>query len=854
MADKFEQLTDNIIKELLRNAPSWISCRQLAKAILGDVDQSEIVASIVASRSDIFLFGKESFVKLKPEAAVRFHPQFQKSSTDNRPQVQAERAVREYISHLHPYQLKVVETDPGRRVLERYVYGLTVEISDDDIKLPDDTPVELVYGGGSRNPGHVVGASRDEMILYVALRYEVHPADLPAILEVNKSQPLLYIASRLAALNEIPPLWISVNAVTTGHSMGRENSRDLAGDLAAMSGQWVRLLWGPPGAGKTHCIAAFCAGLLKADASERILVVAPSNVAVDAAVLEIVSALEKDSSCDQLVSQRKVFRYGYPRLEAVLSKSELFGPTELSKLSEEIFDAYKTIKFLNEKRAPERDIAEAQAKLKQLQETRKQLEATYLSNANVVATTLSAAFTGTNPVADSGPWQTVVVDEASMVSGANILLLAALAQKRFLIVGDPRQLAPIFEWSHAYARPQNLINWLAMDPYEVAGLAKGSLWSKEVTTEDGRIARLLSQRRCHPRIWELSARLYPKVFSAVDESRLDSIAALPPLPGEPAVMLDLSAGRQANSEVADRDSAPTIAVDYESACRKVGRSWENPPTAMLALDVAREIRAINSNLSIAIICPYRGQVRLIRRWLHGESQADTRLKGVEVGTVHSFQGGEADVVIFDIVDGPPRPTMGALLRDETGMRLANVAMTRARGKLILIAHKKWMSGVDPVRSGLLWNAVFGGNAPKPCYVLPPSLARDGWTDGTHEGRKTESPIEEILLAELKRRENTFPKFILQYRIYDENSRIVSRADLAFEKERLAVFCDGAKYHLKRDQWRRDLRQRRELTRLGWQHLAFSGSEITSDVSRCVDEIRNILQKNGPWGENGDKSN
>jgi very-short-patch-repair endonuclease len=263
---------------------------------------------------------------------------------------------------------------------------------------------------------------------------------------------------------------------------------------------------------------------------------------------------------------------------------------------------------------------------------------------------------------------------------------------------------------------------------------------------------------------------------------------------------------------------------------------------MLALDVAREIRAINSDLSIAIICPYRGQVRLIRRWLHGESQADKRLKGVEVGTVHSFQGGEADVVIFDIVDGPPRPKMGVLLRDETGMRLANVAMTRARGKLILIAHKEWMKSVDPARSGLLWNALFGGNAPKPCYVLPPSWDRDEGVGGTHEGRKTESPIEEMLLGELKRRENTLPKFILQYRIYDENNRIISRADLAFEKERLAVFCDGAMYHLKKDQWRRDLRQRRELTRIGWQHLAFSGSEILADVRRCVDEIKKTLDR------------
>ena len=312
-----------------------------------------------------------------------------------------------------------------------------------------------------------------------------------------------------------------------------------------------------------------------------------------------------------------------------------------------------------------------------------------------------------------------------MVSGANLLLLAALAKKRFVIVGDPRQLAPIFEWPHTYARPQNLMNWLGMDPYEVAGLAKGALWNKDVEINDGRIARLLSQRRCHPRIWDLSARLYPKVLSVVDEKRLDSIAALPPLPGEPAVLLDLSAGRQPNTDVGEHDSAPTIAVDYESACRKVGRSWENPPTAMLALDVAREIRAINSDLSIAIICPYRGQVRLIRRWLHGESQADKRLKGVEVGTVHSFQGGEADVVIFDIVDGPPRPNMGVLLRDETGMRLANVAMTRARGKLILHCPQRMDEIGRPNKVGAIVECCVRGECTEILYCCSAFATRRG---------------------------------------------------------------------------------------------------------------------------------
>lgn len=106
-------------------------------------------------------------------------------------------------------------------------------------------------------------------------------------------------------------------------------------------------------------------------------------------------------------------------------------------------------------------------------------------------------------------------------------------------------------------------------------------------------------------------------------------------------------------------------VNWESACRKVGQTWENPPTAMIAIDAARDARSRMPDASIAIITPYRGQVNLIRRWLHQERQLDAKLSGIEVGTVHAFQGGEADIVIFDMVDGPPRARPGMLFRDDT---------------------------------------------------------------------------------------------------------------------------------------------------------------------------------------------
>ena len=135
-------------------------------------------------------------------------------------------------------------------------------------------------------------------------------------------------------------------------------------------------------------------------------------------------------------------------------------------------------------------------------------------------------------------------------------------------------------------------------------------------------------------------------------------------------------------------------------------SWQNHFTAELAMEVAATISAeAAGSFSIAIISPYRAQVRLLRRWIREERRADTtplRMVVLEAGTVHQFQGSDADVVIFDLVDGEGRPGLGRLLRDDTGMRLVNVAITRAKGKLIVIADKRWCEGANTeFNNGLL---------------------------------------------------------------------------------------------------------------------------------------------------------
>ncbi|PTQ55289.1 MAG: DNA helicase [Candidatus Carbobacillus altaicus] len=65
-------------------------------------------------------------------------------------------------------------------------------------------------------------------------------------------------------------------------------------------------------------------------------------------------------------------------------------------------------------------------------------------------------------------------------------------------------------------------------------------------------------------------------------------------------------------------------------------------------------------------------------------------RAVVASTVHRFQGLEKDVILFDAVDGPPFSKAGVLLEGDAAARLINVAMSRARGKLIILGNRTFL--------------------------------------------------------------------------------------------------------------------------------------------------------------------
>jgi superfamily I DNA and/or RNA helicase len=108
------------------------------------------------------------------------------------------------------------------------------------------------------------------------------------------------------------------------------------------------------------------------------------------------------------------------------------------------------------------------------------------------------------------------------------------------------------------------------------------------------------------------------------------------------------------------------------------------------------LRAVGAGAeSVAIITPYVDQARAIRARLKNHGDATAR---IECSTVHRFQGQERDVVIVDTVDAEPMKP-GVLLSERgprsSAQNLINVAISRARGKLIILADMRYFEQRAP---------------------------------------------------------------------------------------------------------------------------------------------------------------
>ncbi|MBQ7513713.1 MAG: AAA family ATPase [Prevotella sp.] len=98
-------------------------------------------------------------------------------------------------------------------------------------------------------------------------------------------------------------------------------------------------------------------------------------------------------------------------------------------------------------------------------------------------------------------------------------------------------------------------------------------------------------------------------------------------------------------------------------------------------------RLLDERIDVGIISPYRAQVQLLRRLLKKREFFKPFRRLISINTVDGFQGQERDIIVISLVRSNDEGQIG-FLRD---LRRMNVAITRARMKLIILGDKDTMS-------------------------------------------------------------------------------------------------------------------------------------------------------------------
>lgn len=351
-------------------------------------------------------------------------------------------------------------------------------------------------------------------------------------------------------------------------------------------------------------------------------------------------------------TQQSLFALPTPRLRAS-ALERVFAPGLAAALADGVA-ATQLRAIASRMRRLEQVRALARARIAQLAAADRDLEAQLVAKARVVLCTLTNAHLA--PAMAGQRFDVLIAEEAGMATLPALFYAACLCERRAIVVGDPRQLPPIVQSSDEQVRRaigRNVFDVAIPDPLR-----------SEV------VAMLERQYRMHPAIGALVGSLFygGRLHHHADPATTAAIAARAPFPGQPLAVVD-TRGR--------------------TTCQRAprGNSRVNPGSAAITADLAHDaVRA--GATSIGVITPYAAQAGDIRKLL-----AARGLDGqVECSTIHRFQGRECDVVIIDLVDAAPmRPS--ALVSDAPN--LMNVSISRARGKLVIVADVAYWSAAQP---------------------------------------------------------------------------------------------------------------------------------------------------------------
>lgn len=344
-------------------------------------------------------------------------------------------------------------------------------------------------------------------------------------------------------------------------------------------------------------------------------------------------------------------------------------------------------------------ISDVKVQLTELKAKIQQLEKQAIMHAKIVGTTLAKSYL--SDTLRERSFDTIILDEASMASIPALWCASYLAEKNIVIVGDFLQLPPIVMADTPLAQ-----KWLGKDVFFHSGMQE--LARKKL--QPSNFVMLNDQFRMEEEIADIANIYYGEYGGLISHDQTDFRKK------ERESFYGWYSGKHTDHcvHLVDTESlhawvtgvpqgkghsrlncfSATVCVDlaFRFLENKL-KEFESADTTADGIAKTCDEKKLSKPPYILIVAPYKPHVVKVNQLIELEYKNrgySENLNLIRVGTIHSFQGNEADIVIFDLVLDEPHWKANLFMPGEEVNRdlrkMFNVAVTRARFKLFVVGN------------------------------------------------------------------------------------------------------------------------------------------------------------------------